>query len=118
MPVRRVLAQADVGHHDEVAALGADGPHRLLDDAVLGVSLAALRVLGRRQPEEDHSADPETLHLARLARGLVGGEMEAAGEGGDLLADAFAGHDEQRIDQTLRREARLAHHGPQALATA
>ena len=46
MAVRGVLAQADVGHDEQVAALGADRAHRLLNDAVLGVTLRPAFVLG------------------------------------------------------------------------
>ena len=73
-----VLAQADVGDHEQVAAGGADRAHGLLHDAVLRVPSRAHRVLGLGQAEQDHARDAQGLDLARLPRRLVGGEVEAA----------------------------------------
>src|SRR6185503_7131659 len=52
----------------------------------------------------------------RLPRRFVHREVEAAGKGADLLAHALPGGDEQGIDQPVRGEPRLPHHGAQPLA--
>ena len=66
--VRGVLAQAHVGHHEQLAAGGADRAHGLLHDAVVRVALGAHGVLRRGQAEEDDPADPQPLDLLGLAR--------------------------------------------------
>ena len=118
VPVRRVLAEADVRDDQQLLALRADRAHGSRHDAVLGVALRSLRVLAFGQAEEDHARDAQRLHLAGLARGFVHREVEAAGQRCDLLAHPRARHDEEGIDQAVRREARLAHHPAQALGPA
>ena len=67
------------------ARMARDG---LLHDAVVGVGLAPQWVLLPGKAEQDHAADAQRLDLPRLAGGLVGREVEAAGEGGDLATHA------------------------------
>ena len=49
---------------------------------------------------------------------LVEREVELAGHRGDLLAHVLAVGDEQRVDEVLRREPRLAHEVSQGLGAA
>ena len=117
--VRRVLAQADVGDDEQLAALGADGAHRPLHDAVVRVALRALRVLALGQAEQDDARDAERLDLPRLARGLVDREVEAARAASAISRRTPSpGDDEQGIDQAVGGEAGLAHHAAEALGAA
>ena len=108
----------------QLLARRADGAHRLLHDAVVGVALGADRVLGRGQPEQDHAADPELLDLLRLARHLVDRQVVAAGQRRDLAPEPLAGRDEQRVDQVRGRQrasrapSRAAAHRAAAAAAA
>ena len=102
VPVGGVLAEAHVGHHHELPALGADGRRGRLHDAVVGIALAAEGVLRPGQAEEDDPPDAEGFHLASLAGGLVGGEVEAAGKGADLATHPGSGGDEEGVDELLR----------------
>jgi hypothetical protein len=54
------------------------------------------------------AGDAERLDRRGLARGLVDREVEAAGQRRDLAPHALAGHDEQRVDQAVRRSAAVS----------
>jgi hypothetical protein len=97
--VRRVLAEADVGHHEQVLARGPDGAHRLLHDTVLRVSLASRRVLPFGKAEQDDAGDPQPLDLLRLPGRLVDGQVEAARQRRNLAPQPGPRSDEERVDQ-------------------
>jgi hypothetical protein len=113
--VGRVLAEAHVGDHQEVPALGANGADGLLDHAAVGIALGSQRILVFRQAEEDDAGDSQGLDLPRLSGGLIRREMEAAGKGGDLPAETDAGGHEKRIDQLPGADPVLADEGTEAL---
>jgi hypothetical protein len=114
MAVGGVLAETDVGDHEELAALAAYRANGLLHDAVVGVPLRAEGILPLGQAEEDHARDSQGLHLAGLAGRLVGREMEAARQGRDLTANADPGSYEKRIYELLRRQTVFANQRPEA----
>ena len=64
----RVLTQAEVGDQHRLAAEGVAQPaQRLLHDASVVPGLAAVRVLGRRDAEQDEALHPQPqgrLHFA------------------------------------------------------
>ena len=62
MPVRRVLAQADVGDHDELRPRVLQRPHRPLHDPLRVVRLRAVLVL--RTPAARTAAPPESRATA------------------------------------------------------
>ncbi len=108
MAVARVLAEADVGDHDEVGARGLERPGGLLDDAVLCVALGAELVLLGRDPEEQHGPDAELVELRGLGGERVDGELCDPRHRRDRLAHALAGSDEERVDEVARIQRRLA----------
>ena len=65
--VARVLAQAEVGDHQQVGVVGLDRARGELDHALVVPRAGALLVLGRRQAEQQHRGDAERGRLARLA---------------------------------------------------
>ena len=67
-PCERVLAQTDVGDHDQVGVGVLERPDRHLHDALGIVGAGAGLVLGGRDAEQDHGADPGRLELGRLGR--------------------------------------------------
>jgi len=106
--VRGVLAQADVGDDEQVAASAADGAHGVGHDSVLGVPLRATLVLACRQAKEDDACDAQLLDRVRLARGFVRGEVEAAGQRLDL-ATARPRPARRRADRRAGWARRLSH---------
>ena len=104
MAVVGVLAHADVGHHDQLGARLLQRPDRVLNDAVLRVSLGPARVLRARDAEEKHSLQAERGEVTRLGGELVHRDLVDAGHRRHRLADALAGHDEQRVDEVGRVE--------------
>ena len=109
MAVIRVLAEADVGHDDELRARVLQRADRLLDDAVLGEALEPVRILRARDAEEEDGLHAERRELARLAGEPVDRELVDAGHRRDRVPDAVAGDDEERVDEVGGLERRLAH---------
>ncbi len=106
--VIRVLAEADVGQHDELRARCLQGSDRLLDHAVLGMALGAELVLLGGDAEEKHGLDAESVELARLGGKGVDGELRNPGHRRDRLAHALARADEERVYEVAGVERRLA----------
>ena len=107
--VARVLAQAQVGDHEQVGVGALDRARRELDDALVVPRARALLVLGRRQAEQQHRGDAERVRLAGLAHRGVDREVVDARHRGDRRAAAAAVDDEHRVDEVARRELGLAH---------
>ena len=104
--VARVLAQAHVGDHEQIGDAVLHRPHRLLDDAVLRVRLAAARVLLARAART--AARPECPWTAASLHSLSSSSTERRywpGIERDRLAHAAAVDDEQRIDEVVDRGA-------------
>ena len=116
--VRHVLAQADVSHDDQVGDGGLDGAGGPLHDAVFGPGSGGDLVFRLRQAEENDGGDAEGMDLAAFLDRLIDGEVEDAGHGADRLADAFAGTDEERIDEAGGSKPGLAHERAQGFGAA
>ena len=108
MAVIRVLAETDVGHDDQVRTRVLERRDRLLHHAVVGVALETERVLRVRDPEQEHSLDAERRKLDRLACELIDRELVDARHGRHRPAHVGAGNDEERLDEVVWRERRLA----------
>ena len=108
MPMVRVLAQTDVGHHDDIWRRLLDHSNRLLDDTVFFEGPASNRVLLRRQAEKNHRRDPECPELLRLGGGLSGRQAKDAGHGGNHPIRAGILADEKRLHKTVRIDRRLS----------
>ena len=111
--VVHVLAQADVGDHDQLGHLVLDGADGELHDAFGVVGAAGRRVLVRGDAEQQDGRDAEPLDLAHLGQQVADRELVAAGHGGDRPLDVLAVRHEQRVDEVVGRERRLAHHATQ-----
>ena len=109
VPVRRVLAEADVGDHHQVRMRLLQRAHRHLHDALVVVGARAGLVLRRRDAEQDHGADAGGLDLGRLGDELADREALDAGHRLHGLADVLAGDHEQRLHEVARRQLGLAH---------
>ncbi len=93
-----------------------EGAHGLLDDAVAGVGLGC--PAGPSTPAARTAAPPgrpRDSQLLRLARELVERELILPRHRRDLVADAAAVGDEQRVDEVARVEPRLGHETSQRL---
>ena len=118
--VAGVLAETDVGDEDQLpggvgAAQGAQG---LLNDAAFFPCAGAVLVLGFGQAEEQEAAEAEAGGFFGFEDGFVDGEVEDAGHGADFFAYAFAGADEQGVDQVAGLKDRFAHQGAHGGAAA
>ena len=111
--VRRVFAEAGVDRQHQLRDRLLDRAQRALDDALVVPRLAADVVLLLGQAEQDHGRDAELRDLLRLAHDLVDRELELARQRRDLAAHALARADEQRVDEVVGRQRRLAHHAAQ-----
>ena len=67
VPVLGVLAEADVGDHDELGHLALERAHGLLHRRVVVPRFGARRVLRVGNAEQQHAADAERRGLARVA---------------------------------------------------
>ena len=105
----RVLAHAHIRHHDELGHGVLQDADRLLDDPVLGVALAPVRVLRLGYPEEEDRLDPEGEECARLVGEHAHGQLLDAGHGRDRRPLATPLDDEERVHEVVRRERRLTH---------
>ena len=116
--VRRVLAQAQVGDHEQLGVGGLDGAGGELDDPLVVPGARAVLVLGGRQAEQQDARHAERGELARLLDRGVDREVVDPGERGDRLAAVLAGDDEERLDQVRDRQLGLAHEAPQQAGAA
>ncbi len=118
MPVAGVLAQAGVGDQHQVGRRATDGAQRLLHDPVVRPRLGAELVLLSGQPEQQQGGHARVGHRARLVGDAVDRPVVDAGHRRDLLAYVDAGHHEQRIDQLVDAQPRLADHASHAARAA
>ena len=118
MAVVGVLAAADVGDDDQRRRGALDRPDRLLHDAVIGVAAGGDGVLLGRQAEEQHAGDAQAGDLLDLGGELIDRELIAARHRPDLAPHAVAVGDEQRIDEPIDRQRRLADEPAQRLGAA
>ena len=107
--VARVLAQAEVGDHQQVGVLGLDRARGELDDALVVPRARALLVLARREPEQQHGRDPERGGLAGLLHRVADREVVDPRHRRDRRPAVGAVHDEHRVDEVPRGQLRLAH---------
>ena len=106
MAVRRVLAETDVGEQQQLREPRPQLAKRALHDSVVVPGAGALLVLLVRDPEEDHRGDAEALELLDFPREVV--DREAAHRR-QLRVRARVGADEERLDEVVEVEPRLAH---------
>src|SRR5438105_1048875 len=88
--VAGVLAEADVGDHEQVGHGVLHGPHRLLHDAVLRVGLRPAWILLRGDAEQQHARNAHARGVLALLDQLVDREAMLAGHRRDRLAHAAA----------------------------
>ena len=106
MPVRRVLAEADVREQNELGVAVAERSQGALDDPVVVVRAGALLVLLLRDPEQQQCFHTEAAQLVRLADDAVDGVARKTRQ--LVVGERLRAH-EQRHDEVVEREARLAH---------
>ena len=109
VPVIGVLAQAQVGDHEQLGVSLLDRAGRQLHDAVIVVRARALGVFGRGDPEQQHGGDAELGSAARLNHGRGDREPVDPGQRPDRLAPIQPLGHEQRVDEIGRGELGLAH---------
>ena len=96
-----VLAEADVGHDEQLGMRLLDRARRELDDALVVVGARALGVLAVGDPEEQDGRQAERLRGARLLDGRRDAQAVDARQRGDRLAAGLGLH-EQRQDEVGR----------------
>ena len=106
--VARVLAQAQVGDHEQLGMGLLDRARGELDDPLVVPGARALLVLGGREPEQQHGGDPELRRLAGLGDRVGDRQAVDARHRLDRLAPVDAVRDEHRVDEVARLESRLA----------
>ena len=101
-----VLAEAQVGDHQQPGRLPLGDPDRLLDDPVVARGGRAARVLVLRDAEEEDRRDAQLGHLGDRLAEPVERELVLAGHRRDLPPQVLAVVDEQRIDQVVDGQPR------------
>ena len=117
--VRGVLAQADVGHDEEVADLALECAHGR--SAPAHPDRAAAEPSGSfcvGQAEQDDRRHAVRLRGRGFLDGFVDRELKHAGHRADLPPDAVAFADEQRVDEAVGRQPRLAYQRADGLGAA
>ena len=111
MAVRGVLAEADVGDEHERLCGGAllERAQAALHDAVVDPGAGAVLVFFGGKAEEQEAANSKPGAGFGFLHGFVDREVEDAGHGGDLAADAFALAEEERVDERAGVQVRFAH---------
>src|SRR5688500_6377027 len=115
MAVRRVLAQADVREQHELGIPRPQLSKRSLHDSLFSPRARALLVLRVRDAEQDHRGDAEAHELLDLAR--QAGNREAT-QRRQLPVRARVRPDEERLDEVVEVEPRLAHERAKRAGTA
>ena len=108
MAVVGVLAEAEVGDHEQVGRLPLGEPDRLLDDPVVARGGRAARILVLGDAEEDDRRDPQLGDLGDRLAEPVERELVLAGHRRDLAAEVVSVVDEQGIDQVVDGQLRFA----------
>jgi len=103
--VAGVLAQADIGHDQQLRNSLLDHANGLLYNTISGIGLRADVILMLWYAEEDDSGDAERGYLLYLGLQHVGREAVYAGHGGDFLFDLFTLHNEKGIDEIAHTHA-------------
>ena len=115
MSVRRVLAETDIRDDDEVGHVPLQRADSRLNSGVGIRCTGSGGVLLIRDPEEQHAGDAVYLCRRCFLHRFVHRELEHAWHRRDLAADAAALAHEQRIDEAVGRQARLAHEATNGL---
>src|SRR5262249_39335648 len=113
--VRRVLAEADVRQEQQLRKPRPQLAQGLLHDAVLDPRARALVVLLLRDAEQDHRLHARPEQLLALADGAV--DRHARQRGQPVVRKGL-GRDEERLDEVVERQRRLAHEVAQGAAAA
>jgi hypothetical protein len=108
VPMRRVLAEADVGREDEVGEAQAQLAERALDDPILVVGAGGLVVFLLGDAEEQHRRDAESRERLDLLDERVDGALRDPGQALEGMDDAVARADEERHHEVGQVEPRLA----------
>ena len=112
--VRGVLAHADVRDDIQLGRDGAERTDALLHNAVR-VPCRAVLVLVLRQTEQQYTRHAVCAHALDRSAQHIGRIVILSGQRRNFVADALALDDEDRPDQAVRRNARLAHHAAQRI---
>src|SRR5207245_10123916 len=113
-----ILAEADVGDEEQARRRLADGAERARDDALGVGGAAAARVLPLRHAEEDDGRHAQVPEPAALLGRALDRALRDAWHRRDRLLDPAPGHDEERLHELGRVDARLAHQAAERLAAA
>src|ERR1019366_3395948 len=111
-----VLTQTHVGHDQQVEFGAANRFDGALNGPAGGVGLAAASILLIRNAEQDNSRNTELLDFAALLEKLVHRLLRDARHRTDWIPHVLPGADKHRINETMRRKARLARQGSDSFA--
>jgi hypothetical protein len=118
VPVLGVLAEADVGPQRQGRQLPAERGQRARHRAGRIPGGRPLGVLAVRQAEQDDARHAGGLQVAALLHDHVHAHLRALRHGRDVAPDAFAAAHEQRGDEIVGAEARLADEAPHRVGAA
>jgi hypothetical protein len=114
----RILAQADIGNHDEIGYSSLDPANRLLDNAIDGVGTGPHLILDFGQAKEKHCWDPQFGDVLRLFGHEIFRQTELSRQRFDLLLDVGPVGDEERIYQVRHPQGHLSDHAAQGARSA
>ena len=110
MAVARVFAEAGVHNDGQFGDRLFNGPYRTLCVAFGMPRFAADLVLLVGKAEYEDCGNAQLRSGLGFLDDLVGGQVKLARQRRDLFADAFAWHDEERVDEVAWGKCGLADH--------
>ena len=82
-----VFTQTDIGNDRQTRNLTLDGADRLLNDAGVGIGVAANSILGLGNTKKQHGRDAQCMDLFGLCHDMLDGLLPNTRHGGYLFPD-------------------------------
>ena len=118
MAVAGVLAEAEVGDHDQLGVRLLDRLGRELDDTLVVPRPGPFFVLGGRKPEQEHRWNFQLRRLASFGHGVRDREPVDPGHRRDRFTPVDPVRDEHRIHEIPGRQVSLTYESAQRMRSA
>src|SRR5947207_2483272 len=113
-----VLAEANVGDHQQIQVGFANSLDRTLHHALRTQRACGARVFCFWKPKEDHRRNPKRLDFPALFDNLIRRLLVNPRHRADFLAHILPGTHKHRVDQASRTQARFADHAAKRFGAA
>jgi hypothetical protein len=110
VPVVGILAEADIGNHDHFREPFLHGPHRFLNDAILGIGAGAQGVFAVRQTKKNDGRNVLLGSFLNVLHQVIEGLLKVPRHGWDRVFDVLAPDGKQRQNEIVGGQLGLADH--------